>query len=888
MNNELPIMKVKEQILTSVKTNDTVIIVSETGSGKSTQVPQFLYEAGYEVVVTQPRRLAAITLADRVSSEVSNPAIVGYHTGFENNCTTETKIKFCTDGLHLVKSLTSNINKDIILVIDEVHEWNLNIETLIAWINKYRSEGNTIKVVLMSATLEKENLKTFFGDAVVVEAQGRTFKVEKQFKESQEVISTITSLTLSNKNVLVFVEGKKEISDLIEELENEEFLNAEIFPLHGDLTYEEQKQCFASYNRSKVIISTNIAQTSITIPDIDAVVDTGLEKRVETIDGIQGLMLNHISKADILQRAGRAGRTKEGTYILCSDTSFDEREEFSTPEIKRVLLDQVVLKLASVGIDADQLEFFHQPDKESIHTAKLTLKALGCLDSNYGITVIGEKISKMPVGSRTGRMIIEAEKLGVVDDVITLAAILEIGSLLQHNHPNANYMKFTQETRADILAELDIWDKVVKHTYPNLKEAGINSRNFFKAKDLKSKLEKSLAGVVKRGTNKNKESIMESYISGYIDLMYKRSFGNEFFTSAGDYKVLDKNSCVKDVEYVVGNPVKIEFKGRFGNPQTMDIIRNACAVNIEDLELKYPHLISEREIYAGYDGYDDEFIKTIVKEFNGFEIDSDRLVDNTDPRYKKEKEEYQLRRFGYTTEEMESRKSQSTVKLGDREFAVRYNLRGDEANVYVDDKNFILGLEDQSEVKLNNGTAVKIICGDSFTSSFSVTRLKYLLAKEVIRDEFSSFVSSLPKGTTGEITKIIQWLTYVGKEATDYNPVNDEEIQQYVGLNLIKTSVEFKMYTNMNRAALGTNFALKEVLRRYVEQTYSKKKFSIRQKDRKIVETEETLKAKENFFKNFEVLIEDLEYTDFEFYLEMIEESYNELTVGFSKYIVAN
>ena len=495
MNNKLPITQKRNEIVNAVKNSDTVIITAETGSGKSTQIPQYLYEAGYEVIVTQPRRIACTTLADIVAEEMGeNGKVVAYHTSFESNRTPDTKILFCTDGLQMAKGIKDS--KNTVLIIDEVHEWNLNIETLVAWIKRFRKDGKRIKVVIMSATFEYEALNKFYGDCRYISVEGRNYDVEMITKSKYSFIDEIANAANNGKNVLAFVEGKKEIMDTIEEL-NKNNIRAEILPLHGELGINEQRLCFRRYSLPKIIVSTNIAQTSVTIPDIDVVVDNGMEKRIEVHDGIEGLFVNPISKADCLQRAGREKKKKNGRYILCSYYNLDDRAKFSTPEIQRLILDKVVLKLASAKIDALDIEFFHQPKIDNIINSINTLKLLGALDEDSNITDIGKKMIKMPVSARCSRMIIEAEKYGCVEKVIKAVSIIEIGSLINSKATKTNiwgndtkyeYSDFTKENKSDILAEIDIYDNIISHKYQDLSKSGINKKNFFRVKELVEKL----------------------------------------------------------------------------------------------------------------------------------------------------------------------------------------------------------------------------------------------------------------------------------------------------------------------------------------------------------------------------------------------------------------
>lgn len=289
-------------------------------------------------------------------------------------------------------------------------------------------------------------------------------------------------------------------------------VNAKILPLHGELAYAEQKKCFDSYFSPNVIVATNVAQTSITIPNISAVVDTGKENQIEAHNGIKNLVTRNISQADILQRKCRAGRTRNGKYILCSNVLFEERPEFTVPEIQRTLLNQKVLRLAAQRIDAVDFEFFHQPDIEEIKRAKQTLIDLGALSKNDEVTPIRYKMAKMPVSVESARMIAEAEKYGVTEEVIYIASILEFGGLLMRD---IGYRKFTYEANSDLLAELDVWNAIqnIKEIKKEIKleEMGINENAYRRIKEQIEKMHIALDGVVEmKSDSKKRECIRKA------------------------------------------------------------------------------------------------------------------------------------------------------------------------------------------------------------------------------------------------------------------------------------------------------------------------------------------------------------------------------------------
>ncbi|MFZ1301099.1 MAG: helicase-related protein, partial [Candidatus Microsaccharimonas sp.] len=344
--NELPVRDYFQQIIDAVDNNQVTIITAETGAGKSTQIPQYLAEHGYNrVVVTQPRILAARNLTHRVREEWAlrntedASEVIGYRTAHERDDSGDTKILYCTDGLQLVREITGmGIKEKQVLVLDEVHEWNENMEVLVAWAKKRCEEDPRFKVVVMSATIETDLLATYFGTSAIIDIPGRYFEVTK--RRGTDVLSELfAQIEHRGKNVLTFLPGKAEIQNVAEALEKKAAAaGVAVIPLHSQLEAEEQQKAFANYPKGKIILATNIAQTSVTIDDIDVVIDSGLERQSEVRSGVEGLFIAQISQADCLQRAGRAGRTRPGEYILAQyDTmpcmKFEDRPAYAIPEI---------------------------------------------------------------------------------------------------------------------------------------------------------------------------------------------------------------------------------------------------------------------------------------------------------------------------------------------------------------------------------------------------------------------------------------------------------------------------------------------------------------------------------------------------------------------------
>lgn len=600
-----PIHEVKERIIETIKNNPVSIIVAETGAGKSTQVPQFLIDNGFDsVVITVPSRTAATSLAERVSSERNSllGEQVGYQTAYERSMSAETQILFTTEGLQLIKELNDDDgNPNKVLIIDELQEWSINVEALIAFLKLKIQNGFKTKIVLMSATMD-ERISEFFDNAPIVRVAGRLFPIEETTAENMQ--DSIVKLANEGHNVLAFVPGKYEITQLTRYLRKLENFNVSIFPLHADLSLEDQHSVFEPTPNPKIVVATNVAQTSITIPDIDAVVDSGLERHMAIVDGLETLTIGNISKSDKIQRKGRAGRTKPGTYIWAGNVNPDELQEHSTPDILTGNITEIVLKLAAAGIDAQDLRFFHQPPIEKIQEAKKSLRILGAFDKNDVITEIGEIMALLPISAKYARMIVEAARRDVLEDVVTIAAIQECGGL---KLSNTAYGKFSRELSSDMLADLDCFNylkKAMRDTnWPMCVNTnpfeGINKRNYYRIMELRVKLSDVLYKIYPDITSTgNRRQISLSCASGLVEHLYIRQ-NNSWYYSASDSsrRKLDKCSCALAQKMVLGIPKNISLYGRAAEAETqvLYLLCNAMVVDVDTLMEVAPHMVEIKE-----------------------------------------------------------------------------------------------------------------------------------------------------------------------------------------------------------------------------------------------------------------------------------------------------
>lgn len=458
----LPVYEQKQRILDSLAKHQVIIVQSPTGSGKTTQIPVILHEAGYSdngiIAVTQPRRIAALSVSEFISKQLgtSYPGLVGYKMRFEDKTDLTTKIKIMTDGILLQEmKLNPMLNKYSVIMVDEAHERSLNIDFVLGLLKRVLKVRHDLKIIVSSATMNAEKFSTYFDGSPIVTIDTITYPVtviydpptipaSTQTLTAQEaLLSKITNTIdriLYNKtdgDILVFLPGEKAIKDCISRLYSSSFARKiQIIPLYGRLPKEEQEKVFdpAPFGRKKVIISTNIAETSVTIDGITSVIDSGLAKLnfYNPHTFTSSLIETPVSKASCNQRRGRAGRTQSGTcYRLYPRKDYDTRESYTTEEIFRTDLSEVVLRMAELGItDFETFDFISQPQKDGIRGAVETLKMLKALNNDNTLSSIGKLMVLFPLPPRVSRIIVESilKYPDVLHEVLIAAAFLSTHS----------------------------------------------------------------------------------------------------------------------------------------------------------------------------------------------------------------------------------------------------------------------------------------------------------------------------------------------------------------------------------------------------------------------------------------------------------------------------
>ncbi|MEO9222881.1 MAG: ATP-dependent RNA helicase HrpA, partial [Mycobacteriaceae bacterium] len=499
---QLPISQRRNDIAAAIRDHQVVVVAGETGSGKTTQLPKICLELGRGVrgVIghTQPRRIAARTVAERIAEELGTDlgGAVGYTVRFTDQVSDVTLVKLMTDGI-----LLAEIQRDPLLrrydtvIIDEAHERSLNVDFLLGYLRQLLPRRPDLKLIITSATIDPQRFSAHFGNAPIVEVSGRTFPVELRYRPLTVVSGTTADGTaqtidrdpvdavcdavdelgaVSDRDVLVFLSGEREIRDTADALRDRKLRATEILPLYARLSTAEQRRVFSTPPagiRRRVVLATNVAETSLTVPGIRYVIDPGTARisRYSVRTKVQRLPIESISQASANQRAGRCGRVADGICIrLYSEEDFDARPEFTEPEILRTNLASVILQMSALGLgDIAAFPFVDPPDRRSIRDGIALLEELGALDPaepdpRKRLTRAGRELAQLPVDPRMARMLWQAHHNGCLAEVLVIVAALSIQDPRERpaDHQQAadeRHARFAEPT-SDFVAYLNLWN----------------------------------------------------------------------------------------------------------------------------------------------------------------------------------------------------------------------------------------------------------------------------------------------------------------------------------------------------------------------------------------------------------------------------------------------
>ena len=482
---ELPVTQRREDIAAAIRDHQVVIVAGETGSGKTTQLPKICLElgrgrrtkAGGLIGHTQPRRIAARSVAERIASELKTELgdLVGYQVRFTDRTSRAGRVKLMTDGILLAELQRDRmLRRYDTIIIDEAHERSLNIDFLLGYLKRLLPKRPDLKLIITSATIDVDRFAKHF-DAPVVEVSGRTYPVEIRYRplmelpeqdeegeavvrdQTEAIVDAVKELSAEGPgDILVFLPGEREIRDTADALADLDKLDRggrlEILPLYSRLSAADQHRVFSSHGSTtrRVVLATNVAETSLTVPGIRYVVDTGVARisRYSVRTKVQRLPIEPISQASANQRSGRCGRVEAGIAIrLYSEEDFEGRPEFTDPEILRTNLASVILQMASLGLgDMARFPFVEPPDRRNVQAGVQLLEELGALAAGK-LTKTGRRLARLPIDPRLARMILEAERLGCVREVVVIAAALSLQD--PRERPGADHPK--EQAQADQL-----------------------------------------------------------------------------------------------------------------------------------------------------------------------------------------------------------------------------------------------------------------------------------------------------------------------------------------------------------------------------------------------------------------------------------------------------
>ena len=583
----LPVTARKDDIAEAIRDNQVVIIAGETGSGKTTQIPKICLDLGRGrrglIGHTQPRRIAARTVAERIASELDQKIgeSVGYAIRFDDRVSETTAVKLMTDGILLAEMQRDRfLNKYDTIIIDEAHERSLNIDFLLGYLKRLLPKRPDLKVIITSATIDPESFAAHFADAdgnpaPIIEVSGRTYPVEIRYRPlefeaggkvvDQDPLDGLTEaieelMHEGDGDILCFFPGERDIRDAMEAIEGKKWKNVEVTPLFGRLSNQEQHRVFSEHRGRRIVLATNIAETSLTVPGIRYVVDTGTARisRYSTRTKVQRLPIEPISQASANQRSGRCGRVADGIAIrLYSEQDFESRPEFTDPEILRTNLASVILQMVSLKLgDIEQFPFIQPPEHKAIRDGLNLLHELGALHDKQDkptLTATGRDLARIPLDPRMARMLIEANTNGCLDDVMVIVAAMTIQDVRERPldfqaQADQAHARFKDKS-SDFLSMLKLWD-YIKQT--RNEQSGNKFRKRMKQEflhymrirewfDLVRQLKdvaKQLGWTYQEGTERRADDIHMSLLSGLLSNIGARDGNSKEFQGARNTRFL--------------------------------------------------------------------------------------------------------------------------------------------------------------------------------------------------------------------------------------------------------------------------------------------------------------------------------------------------------------
>ena len=568
---DLPVSDKRDDIKEAIDNNQVVIIAGETGSGKTTQIPKMCLELGRGVSGfighTQPRRLAARSVASRIAEELQSELgqTVGFKVRFSDNVGENSHIKLMTDGILLAEIQQDRyLNQYDTIIIDEAHERSLNIDFLLGYFKQLLPKRKDLKLIITSATIDPERFSKHFNNAPIIQVSGRTYPVEIRYQEtnsdrneqdndtdqSSAIVHAVDELMREKPgDILIFLSGERDIRDTQDLLSKQHYRNTEIVPLYARLSAAEQNRIFQAHSGRRIVLATNVAETSLTVPGIKYVIDPGLARmsRYSHRSKVQRLPIEAISQASANQRAGRCGRVSDGICIrLYSEQDFLSRPEFTDPEIIRTHLSSVILQMLALGLgDVSQFPFVQPPDDKNINDGMKLLEEILAIQRQHGkvkLTNLGRKIARLPVDPRYAKMVIEAAQRDCAKEVMIITAGLSVQDPRERPQDkkqaaDEKHSEFA-DADSDFISLLNLWNnfaaqqKALSNSQLRkwCKQYFVHYLRMREWQDIVSQMKKSLVEVGYRlnSNEANYESIHTSIATGLLSQLGIKDKNREY------------------------------------------------------------------------------------------------------------------------------------------------------------------------------------------------------------------------------------------------------------------------------------------------------------------------------------------------------------------------
>ncbi len=623
---DLPISAKRDEIAALIQQHQVIILCGETGSGKTTQLPKICLELGRgfqgQIGHTQPRRLAAITVAQRIATELKTELGqgVGYKIRFQAKEDSSTLVKLMTDGILLAEIKSDPyLSRYDTLILDEAHERSLNIDFLLGYMKWLLPKRPDLKLIVTSATIDPERFSKHFNGAPIINVSGRTYPVEMRYRPIgvdaeqndhdmlQGIIDAAAELHRDRAgDMLVFLSGEREIREAAEALRKHHPPGYDILPLYSRLSGKEQAQIFQPHKKLRIVLATNVAETSLTVPGIRCVIDTGLARisRFSQRSKIQQLPIEPIAQASANQRSGRCGREAPGICIrLYSEDDFKQRAEFTQPEILRTNLASVILQMKSLRLsDIDQFPFLEPPADKMIRSGVRSLHELGALDDGERLTDIGRRLTHFPLDPQFGRMLLAAEQFDCLNEVLTIVSALSIQDPRERPSDKAKYAdekhRAYKNEHSDFLSFLTLWrefqaEKKTLSSNQFRKYCRENFLSYMRLKDwqdIRRQLFELASKTLKLNVNSNDaddDAIHQALLSGLVTRIGFKHEESEYLGARQlKFHIHPASSLFKKKPKWIMVAEQVETTRVYG--------RTAAAIKPEWIEKIAPHLIKHQ------------------------------------------------------------------------------------------------------------------------------------------------------------------------------------------------------------------------------------------------------------------------------------------------------